>query len=79
MSQVKLPTPNPSDSTTVVLMDGPAADLLRLVMNNLPSFIAMEPLLSFLKDMFCDADLGSSVGKSDLIDGGHKEEPICDN
>ena len=57
MSQVKLPTPNPSGSTAVDLIDGPAADLLRLVMNNLPSFIAMEPLLSFLKDTFCDAGL----------------------
>ena len=47
MSQVKLPTPNPSGSTAVDLIDGPAADLLRLVMNNLPSFIAMEPLFHF--------------------------------
>src|SRR3990170_4484374 len=54
MSQVKLPTPNPSGSTTVDLIDGPAADLLWLFVNNLPSFIVMEPLLSFLKDMFCD-------------------------
>lgn len=48
----------------------------------------MEPLLSFLKDMFCDAGLGSSAAKSDLIDGDHEEgtlsgsskgkEPICD-
>jgi hypothetical protein len=59
MPQVKLPTPNPSGSTAVDLIDGPAADLLRLVMNNLPSFISMEPLLSFLKDTFCDAGLGS--------------------
>jgi hypothetical protein len=73
MSQVKLPTPNPSGLTVVDLIDGPAADLLRLVMNNLPSFIAMEPLLSFLKDTFCDASLGSSAGKLDLIDGDHDE------
>ena len=56
-------------------------------MNNLPSFIAMEPLLSFLKDTFCDAGLGSTASKSDLIDGDHQEgtlsgsskgkEPIC--
>ena len=56
-------------------------------MSNLPSFIAMEPLLSSLKDTFCDAGLGSSAGKSDLIDGDHEEgtlsvsskgkEPIC--
>jgi hypothetical protein len=78
MSQVKLPTPNPSGSTAVDLIDGPAADLLRLIMNNFPSFIAMEPLLSFLKDTFCDAGLGSSAGKSDLINGDHEEEPICD-
>ena len=78
MSQVKLPTLNPSGSTTIDLIDGPAADLLLLVMNNLPSFIAMEPLLSFLKDMFCDAGLRTSAGKSDLIDGDHEEEPICD-
>lgn len=44
--------------------------------------------MSFLKDMFCDAGLGSSAAKSDLIDGDHEEgtlsgsskgkEPICD-
>ena len=47
-------------------------------MNNLPSFITMEPLLSFLKDTFCDAGLGSSATKADLIDGDHEEEPIYD-
>ena len=78
MSQVKLPIPKSSGSTAVDLVDGPAADLLWLIMNNLPSFIAMEPLLSFLKDMFCDAGLGSSAAKSDLIDDHHEEEPICD-
>ena len=78
MSQVKLPTPNPLGSTTIDLINGPTADLLRLAMNNFPPFIAMEPLLSFLKDMFCDAGLGSSAAKSDLIDGDHEEEPICD-
>ena len=78
MSQVKLPTLNPSGSTTIDLIDGPAVDLLRLVMNNLPSFIAMDPFLSFLKDTFCDAGLGSSAAKSDFIDGDHDEEPICD-
>jgi hypothetical protein len=54
----------------------------------LPSYIAIEPLLSFLKDTFCDAGLGSSATKSDLIDGDHEEgtlsasskgkEHICD-
>ena len=52
MSQVKWPTPNPSGSTTVDLIHGPAADLLWLAVKNLPSYIAIEPLLSFLKDMF---------------------------
>ena len=50
-------------------------------------YIAIEPLLSFLKDTFCDAGLGSIASKSDLIDGDHEEgtlsssskgkEPIC--
>ena len=78
MSQVKLPTPNPSGSTAVDLIDGPAAGLLRLGMNNFPSFITMEPLLSFLKDTFCDTGLRSLAAKSDLINGDSEEEPICD-
>ena len=88
MSQVKWPTHNPLGSTAVNLIHGPAADLLWLVVNNLPSYIAIEPLLSFLKDMFCDAGLGSTASKSDLIDGDHEEgtpsssskgkEPVCD-
>ena len=41
--------------------------------NNLPSYIAIEPLLTFLKDTFCDAGLGSTASKSDLIDGDHEE------
>ena len=79
--------PNPSGSTAVDLIDGPAADLLSLVVNNLPSYIAIEPLLSFLKDTFCDAGLGSTASKPDLINGNHEEgtlsgsskgkEPIC--
>ena len=73
-----MPTPNPLGSTTVDLIDGPAADLLRLVMNNFPSFIAMGPLLSFLMDTFYDAGFGSSASKSDLIDDDHEEEPIYD-
>jgi hypothetical protein len=53
----------------------------------LPSYITIEPLLSFPKDTFCDAGLGSTASKSDLIDGNHEEgtlsgsskgkEPIC--
>ena len=54
-------------------IDGPAADLLWLAVNNLPFYIAIEPLLSFLKDTFCDAGLGSTASKSDLIDGDHEE------
>ena len=87
MSQVKRPTPNPSGSTAVNLIHGPAADLLWLAVNNLPSYIAIEPLLSFLKDTFYDTGLGSTASKSDLIDGDHEEgtlsgsskgkEPIC--
>ena len=41
MSQVKWPTPNPSGSTAVDLIHGPAADLLWLVVNNLPFYIAI--------------------------------------
>ena len=88
VSQVKWPTPNPSGSTAVDLIHGPAADLLWLAVNNLPFYIAIEPLLSFLKDTFCDAGLGSTASKSDFIDGDHEEgtlsgsskrkEPICD-
>ena len=87
VSQVKWPAPNPSGSTAVDLIHGPAADLLSLAVNNLPFYIAIEPLLSFLKDTFCDAGLGSTASKSDLIDGDHEEgtlsgsskgkDPIC--
>ena len=70
MSQVKWPTPIPSGSTAVDLIHGPAADLLWLAVKNLPSYIAIEPLLSFLKDTFCDASLGSMP---DLIKGDHEE------
>ena len=87
MSQVKWPTPNPSGSTIVDLIYGPAADLLWLDVNNLPFYIAIKPLLSFLKDTIYDAGLGSTASKSDLIDGHHEEgtfsgsskgkEPIC--
>ncbi|KAE8793477.1 La-related protein 6 [Hordeum vulgare] len=47
ISQVKWPTHNPSVSTPVDLMQVPAVDLLSFALNNMPSFIAMEPLLSF--------------------------------
>ena len=87
MSQVKWPTPNPSGSTAIDLIHCPATDLLWLAVNNLPFYIAIEPLLSFLKDTFCDAGLGSTTSKSDLIDGDHEDgtisgsskgkEPIC--
>ena len=72
MSQVKWPTPNPSGSTAVDLIHGPAADLLWLTVNNFPFYIAIEPLLSFLKDTFCDTGLGSTASKSDLIDDNHE-------
>ena len=73
MSQVKWPTANPSGLTVVDLIHGPAANLLWLAVKNLPSYIAIEPLLSFLKDTFYDAALGSTASKSDLIDGDHEE------
>ena len=41
--------------------------------NNLPSYIAIEPLLTFLKDTFCDTGLVSTASKSYLIDGDHEE------
>ena len=87
VSQVKWPTPNPSGSTAVNLIHGPAANLLSLAVNNLPFFIAIEPRLSFLKDTFCDTGLETTASKLDLIDGDHEEgtlsgsskgkEPIC--
>ena len=79
MSHGKWPTPNPSGSTTINLIHGPAADLLWLAVNNLPSYIAIEPLLSFLKDTFCDAGLGSTASKSDLVDGDHEEDTLSDS
>ena len=71
--------PNPSGSTVVDLIHGPAADLLWLAVNNLPSYIAIEPLLSFLKDTFCAAGLGSTASKSDLIDGDHEGGTLSDS
>ena len=76
MSQVKWPTPNSSGSTAIDLIHGPAADLLWLAVTNLPFYIAIEPLLSFLKDTFCDAGLGSTASKSDLIDGPRGGHPL---
>ena len=56
------PTPSPSSSTAIDLIHGPAADLLWLAVNNLPFYIAIEPLSSFLKDTFCDAlELGMGI------------------
>src|SRR3954464_8543070 len=75
MSQVKWPTPNPSGSTAVDLIHGPTDDLLWLAVNNLPSYIAIEPLLSFLKDTFYDTGLGSIASKSDLIDATTRRAP----
>ena len=79
MPQVKWPTPISSGSTVVNLIHGPAANLLWLAVNNLPSF---------LKYMFYDTGLGSTASKSGLIDGDHEEgtisgsskgkEPVCD-
>src|SRR3989337_1666524 len=73
VSQVKWPTPNPSGSTAVDLIHGPATNLLWLAVNNLPFYITIESLLSFLKDTFCAAGFGSTASKSDLIDGDHEE------
>ena len=88
MSQVKWSIPNPSGSTAGDLFDGPAADLLRQAVKDSQALYAIEPLLSFLKDTFYYAGLGSTASKSDLINGDHEEgtlsgsskgkEPICD-
>lgn len=90
MSQFKWSIPNPSGSTAVDLFDGPAADLLCQAVKDFRSLYAIEPILSFLKDMFYGGGLGSSIAKSDLIDHDHDHEegthsgsskvkqPICD-
>ncbi|KAE8775065.1 ABC transporter B family member 2 [Hordeum vulgare] len=44
----------------------------RFAFKNLQSYIIIEPLLLFVKDTFCDAGLGSTAAKSDLIDGNHE-------
>ena len=41
-----------------------------------PMISFVEPLLSFLKDTFCYAGLGSIASNSDLIDGDHEEGTI---
>ncbi|KAE8785244.1 La-related protein 6 [Hordeum vulgare] len=73
MSHVKWPTPKPSGLTTVDLIDGPAVGLLWLVVRNFPSYIGIKPLLSFLKDKFCNAGLGSTTPKTNLIENIHEE------
>ena len=88
MSQVKWSIPNPSGSTAVGLLNGPAADLLCQVVKDLRSLYAIEPILSFLKDTFYGGGLGSLIANSDLIDHDHEEgtqegpskvkQPICD-
>ncbi|KAE8801437.1 La-related protein 6 [Hordeum vulgare] len=65
--------PNPLGLIAEDLIHGPAVGLLRLVVKNFPFYISIEPLLSFLKDTFCDAGLGSTTANLDLIDGDHKE------
>jgi hypothetical protein len=88
MSQAKWSIPNPSSSTAVDLFEDTAADLLYHVVKDLRSLYVIEPILSFLKDMFYGGGLGSSTAKSDLIDHDHEKgtryssskvkEPICD-
>ena len=63
MSQVTWSIPNPSGSTAVDLFDGPAADLFREAVKDLRAFYAIEPILSFLKDMFYGGGLGPSIAK----------------
>ena len=74
MSEVTWCIPNPSGSISVDLFDGPAADLLRQAVKDLRSLYAIEPVLSFLKDMFYGGGLESSIAKSDLIDHDHDHE-----
>ena len=90
MSQVKWSIPNPFGSTTIDFFDGPAADLLRQASNDLRALYAIEPIFSFLEDMFYGGCLGSSIAKLDLINHDHDHEegtnkgsskvkqPICD-
>jgi hypothetical protein len=73
MSQVKWPTPNPSGLATVDLRNGPAVELLQAMVHNLPTFIAIEPLLLFLKDTYHGGGLGSSAAMSDIIDDVHEK------
>ena len=73
MSQVKWPTPNPSGAAAVDLRNGPTAELLQAVVHNLPTFIAIEPLLLFLKDTYHGGGLGSSAAMSDITDDVHEK------
>ncbi|KAE8806753.1 La-related protein 6 [Hordeum vulgare] len=68
-------------------MQGPTTNLLYFALKNLPSLIAMEPVLSFLKDTFYGGGSASSADKSVLIDYANKgtlsfssmgKEPIHD-
>ena len=88
MSQVKWSIPNPSGSTVVDLFKGLVADLLHHTVKDLRSLYAIEPILSFPKDMFYGGGLESSIAKSYLINHDHEEgthkgsskvkQPICD-
>ncbi|KAE8794238.1 La-related protein 6 [Hordeum vulgare] len=73
MSQVSWSIPNPSASTIADLFEVPAANLLCHVVNDMRSLYAIEPILSFLKDMLCGGGQGSSIAKTDLIDHDHEE------
>ncbi|KAE8801662.1 La-related protein 6 [Hordeum vulgare] len=68
MSQVKWSTDNAFGLTDIDLFKGPVVDLLHLVVMDLRSLYAMEPLLLFLKVMFCGGGFGSLAPKSHLID-----------
>ena len=73
ISPVKWPTPTPRVQPLSISSMAPPLISSGALSKNLPSYIAIEPLLSFLKDTFCDAGLGSTASKSDLIDGDHEE------
>ncbi|KAE8804946.1 hypothetical protein D1007_18963 [Hordeum vulgare] len=66
MPQVKWRTP--LGSIPVYLLHGPTIDFLYFTMRNLSFFIAIETLLSFLKDTFYGSGSTSLAAKSDLID-----------
>ncbi|KAE8785290.1 hypothetical protein D1007_41036 [Hordeum vulgare] len=56
-------------------MQGPSTHILFFVLKYFPSFITMEPLLSFLNDTFYGHGLASSADKSVLIDHANKGTP----